>query len=62
MPEVAVWASRSGQRLAYLAFNDSEVELVTLRRFSPGTGEASDGDKVRYPKVKTLLLQNSHQK
>ena len=49
----ALWPSRSGARLAYLSFNDTEVDLITLRNFSPDEG-TKPGDKVRvrYPKVR----------
>ena len=51
---VALWPSRSGTRLAYLSFNDTEVDFITLRNFSPEE-ETKHGDKVRvrYPKVST---------
>ena len=51
---VALWPSRSGTRLAYLSFNDTEVDLITLRNFSPEE-KTEHGDKVRvrYPKVST---------
>ena len=48
--EVALWPSRSGSRIAYLSFNDTEVELITLRNFSPEE-KTNHWDKVRYPKV-----------
>ena len=58
--EVALWPSRSGARLAYLTFNDTEVELITLRNFSPEE-KFSHMDKVRYPKVRPALChETSH--
>ena len=58
--EVALWPSRSGARLAYLTFNDTEVELITLRNFSPEE-KSSHRDKVRYPKVSPALChETSH--
>ena len=53
----ALWVSPDGTRLAYIMFNDSMVELVTLREY--GTNDDSIGLKesklrekaFRYPKV-----------
>ena len=59
----AVWADREGGRIAYLVFNDSLVDLVTLenfgseRKFEEKTNELGK-KKLRYPKVRSLLTQN----
>ena len=54
----ALWVSPDGSRLAYITFNDSVVELVTLREYgSPKDSgapikEANLREKTfRYPKV-----------
>ena len=55
----ALWVSPDGSKLAYITFNDSMVELITLRDF--GTHKNSGAPKrevnvkekaFRYPKVK----------
>ena len=59
----AVWSDREGGRIAYLVFNDSLVDLVTLenfgseRKFEEKTNELGK-KKLRYPKVRSLLTQN----
>ena len=58
----AVWSDREGGRIAYLVFNDSLVDLVTLenfgseRKFEEKTNELV-AKKLRYPKVRSLLTQ-----
>ena len=54
----ALWVSPDGSRLAYITFNDSMVELVTLREygspkdFGAPIKEVNLRDKkFRYPKV-----------
>ena len=56
---VALWPSGSGARLAYITFNDTEVELITLRKFSPEDEKNSYRDKVRYPKVSSFLQDDA---
>ena len=59
----AVWPDREGGKIAYLVFNDSTVDLVTLENF--GSDRNFEGKtnypakkKLRYPKVRSLLTQN----
>ena len=54
----ALWVSPDGSRLAYITFNDSMVELVTMREYgSPKDSGAPFGEvdqrekRFRYPKV-----------
>ena len=54
----ALWVSPEGSRIAYITFNDSMVELVTLREYgSPKDSgapikEVNIREKIfRYPKV-----------
>ena len=54
----ALWISPDGSRLAYITFNDSMVDLVTLREYvSPKDSGAPIKEvnlrekKFRYPKV-----------
>ena len=59
----ALWPSEDGSKLAYLVFNDSLVDLVTLDNFgldgiSAGKTNYPENKKLRYPKVRSLLLQN----
>ena len=59
----ALWPSADGSSLAYLVFNDSLVELVTLDSFgvdrtSPGETNHQENKKLRYPKVRSLSTQN----
>ena len=59
----ALWPSADGSSLAYLVFNDSLVELVTLDSFgvdrtSPGETNHQEKKKLRYPKVTSLSTQN----
>ena len=59
----AMWPAGDGSRLAYLVFNDSQVELVTLENFglersSGGKTNHQENKKLRYPKVRSLLTQN----
>ena len=56
----ALWISKDGSRLAYIRFNDSLVELVTLREYgTPKDSEAQIKNThlrektFRYPKVFT---------
>ena len=62
----ALWPSSDGSRLAYLVFNDSQVDLVTLENFgldrssggAQGETNYQENKKLRYPKVRSLLTQN----
>ena len=59
----ALWPAEDGSRLAYLVFNDSQVELVTLENFgversSGGETNHQENKKLRYPKVRSLSSQN----
>ena len=59
----AVWPAVDGSKIAYLVFNDSAVDLVTLDSFgsdrnSQGKTNYSGKKKLRYPKVRSLLIQN----
>ena len=59
----ALWPAEDGSRLAYLVFNDSQVDLVTLENFgldrsSAGETNHQENKKLRYPKVRSLLTQN----
>ena len=54
----ALWVSPEGSRIAYITFNDSKVELVTLREYGSAKDsgapfkEAIQREKTfRYPKV-----------
>ena len=58
----ALWPAEDGSRLAYLVFNDSQVELVTLENFgversSGGETQHQENKKLRYPKVRSLSTQ-----
>ena len=53
--DLAIWSSDNGDRIAYLSFNDSEVEQVTLQHFDnieSETNDQPDQKILRYPKVK----------
>ena len=59
--DVAVWPSQSGDKIAYLTFNDSNVTPVVLQHFGLD-GKNIDGKtndqgktKLRYPKVRSLF-------
>ena len=59
----ALWPADDGSKLAYLVFNDSLVDLVTLENFgldrsSAGLTNYQENKNMRYPKVRSLLTQN----
>ena len=59
----ALWPAEDGSKLAYLVFNDSLVDLVSLENFglertSGGQTNYQENKKLRYPKVRSLLTQN----
>ena len=54
----ALWVSPEGSRIAYITFNDSKVELVTLREYGSAEDSGAPIKEVnirektfRYPKV-----------
>ena len=52
----AIWPAEDGSKLAYLVFNDSLVEMVTLENFgldrtSGVQTNYQENKKLRYPKV-----------
>ena len=55
----ALWVSPDGSRLAYITFNDSKVDLVTLREYGSPKDSGAPIKEVnirektfRYPKVR----------
>ena len=48
----AIFVSREATRMAYMAFNDSKVELSTMKRFSKEVDDQKRRElKFRYPKA-----------